>query len=254
MIKFFSNNLVETATMTPSTVNAQYPVSNLQHEFRTKAFRSTTNSDNIVFDLGSIEDVDSIAIVDNWKNGFGISTVTIEANATDVWTSPAFSTTLTFDTEFGIGIKEFTEESYRYWRIVLTSTLGYCELAYLFIGKATAITTNGVDFGFGFKNTDLKKFKKTRYGQEYIDDIGTQKSLSKLSFKVMNNDEMDQILDVTDNRRTIKPFIVKMGDDTDTIISNENRLNGLYKLISNPSVTAKTVAYWDVTLNVREQM
>ena len=253
MIKFFVNNLVETATITPSTVNAQFPASNLQHEFRTKAFRSTTNADEVVFDLGSIEDVDTVAIVDNWKNGFGIATMTIEANATDSWGAPAFSTTLTFDTEFGIGIKEFTEESYRYWRIVLTSTLGYCELAHIFIGKATTITTNGVSFGYTYKNRDLKKVSTTRYGQEYIDDFGTRKELSRLSFEVMNNTEMDSIFEIYDDRRTVKPFFIKLGDDTNTIISNENRLNGLYKLKSEPSVKARTVAFWDVTLNVLEQ-
>ena len=48
-------------------------------------------------------------------------------------------------------------------------------------------------------------------------------------------------------------LLSKLGDDTNTIISNENRLNGLYKLKSEPSVKARTVAFWDVTLNVLEQ-
>jgi len=254
MIKFFYNNLVETASIVPSTVNAQYPISNLQHDFRTKVFRSTTNSDSIVFDMGAIEDVDSVVVSDNWRNGFGFATCTIEGNATDSWGAPAFSTILTFDSVFGIGIKEFAAtESYRFWRIVLTSTLGYCELASIFIGKSTSITTNGVSFGYSYKNNDLKKVSKTRYGQEYIDDIGTQKDLDSLSFEIMNNTEMDAIFEVYDNRRTVKPFWFKIGDDTNTIISNENRLNGFYKMKSEPSVKARTFAYWDVTLNLREQ-
>jgi hypothetical protein len=253
MIKFFSNNIAESAVITASTVNAQYPASNIQHDFRTKVFRSTSNADNIVFDLGSIETIDTIAVVDNWKNGFGFSTFTIEANATDVWTSPAFTTTLTVDTAHGIGIKEFTEESYRYWRIVLTSTLGYCELANIFIGKATTITTNGVDYGFSYKSKDLKKASKTRYGQEYIDDIGTQKEVNSLSFKVLNSTELDAIFEVYDDRRTVKPFFMKIGDGTNTIISNENRLNGFYKLKAEPSATITSGPFWEITLSVREQ-
>lgn len=253
MIKFFVNNLVDGAQITASTVNAQYPVSNIQHDFRTKVFRSTSNSDNIVFDLGSIEDVDTIAVVDNWRNGFGFSTMTIEANATNSWGSPAFSTTLTYDSTFGIGIKEFTEESYRYWRIVLTSTLGYCELANIFIGKATTIETNGVDYGYLYKKNDLTNVSTTRYGQEYIDDFGTRKSLDGLSFQVMNNTELDAIFEIYDQRRTVKPFFIKLGDGTNTIISNENRLNGLYKLKSEPSVKAKTIGYWDLSLSLAEQ-
>lgn len=254
-IKFLANNLVETASLTASTSNAQYPVSNLQHDFRTKAWRSTSNSDNIVFDLGSTEDVDHVAIADNWKNGFGVATVTIEANATDSWGAPAFSTTLTFDTTFGIGIKDLGgTQSYRYWRLVLTSSLAYCELAYVFIGKADDVTTNSIDYGFSYMNDDLKKTSTTRYGQEYIDSYGTRKSLSKLSFKVMNNTEMDVIFSVYDNRRTIKPFVLKIGDGTNFITSDEDRLNGVYKLKKAPSVTSKTVGYWDVVIDVEEQM
>ena len=253
MIKFLSNNLVDGASIVGSNEDAQYPASNIQHEFRTKVFRSTTNSDNVVFDLGAIEDVDSIAIVDNWKNGFGISTLTIEANGTDSWGAPAFSTTLTFDSSFGIGIKEFTTESYRFWRFVMTSTLGYCELSNVFIGTATEILTNGIDYGYGWTSLDLAKKSETRYGQEYIDDIGTKKELSNLAFKVMNTTELDKIFEVYDDRRTVKPFYIKLGDDTNTIISNENRLNGIYKLKSSPRVVSKTIGLWDVTLNVEEQ-
>lgn len=253
MIKFYIENLIDSASIAASTTNAQYPIANLTHDFRTKVWRSTSNSDNIVFDMGAAVDVDTIAIADNWRNGFGFSTMTIEANATDVWTSPAFSTTLTYDADFGIGFKEFTTETYRYWRIVLTSTLGYCEIANIFIGEKTEISTNGISYGFAHRQNDLKKVSTTRYGQEYIDDFGTRKEISSMSFEVMNNTEMDFIYEIYDSRRTVKPFFVKLGDGTNTIISNENRLNGLYKLKSAPSVRSKTIAYWDVTLSVLEQ-
>ena len=252
MIKFFANNLVESAIISASSENAQYPLSNLQHDFRTKVYRSTSNSDTVVFDMGSTEDVDSIALLDNWRSGFGVTTVTIEANATDSWGAPSFTTTMTLDQTFGIGIKEFTQESYRFWRLTLTSTLGYCELAHVFIGKAVSITTNGLDYGFSYKNNDLKKESQTRYGQEYIDDIGTRKELSGLSLTVMNKTEIDQIFEVSDNRRTVKPFILKIGDDTNTILNNENRLNGLYKFKSTPSVKLRTAVFWDVSFSVKE--
>lgn len=255
MIKFLANNMVETASITASTTNAQYPVSNLQHDFRTKVWRSTSNSDNVVFDLGSIEDVDHVAVVDNWKNGFGVATITVEANATDSWGTPAFSTTITLDSTHGIGIKTLSStQTYRFWRLVLTSTLGYCELAYVFIGKSDTLTTNGIDYGYSYMSDDLKKVSTTRYGQEYIDDIGTRKQLNGLSFRVMNNTEMDVLFNVFDNRRTVKPFICKIGDDTNTVISDEDRLNGLYKMVKAPSVIAKTIGYWDVKIDLKEQM
>jgi hypothetical protein len=253
MISFLQNNLVEGALITASSENALYPLSNLKHDFRTKVYRSTSDNDSVVFDLGAIEDVDHIAIVDNWRNGFGVSGITIEANGTDNWTAPAFSETITLDPEHGIGIKELSSlQSYRYWRLVLTSTLGYCELAYVFIGKATTLTTNGAAYGFNFREADLKNVSATRYGQEYIDNIGTQKNLSGLKFDVLNKDELDILYEFFDNRRTVKPFVLKFCGDG-TIINNANRINGLYKLTSAPSPSLDTAVFWSVTLNLREQ-
>ena len=253
--KFLANNLVDQASIFTSSENSQFPASNIKHDFRTKVYRSTSNSDNIVFDLGSIEDVDHVAICDNWQDGFGVSSVTIEANGTDNWSSPAFSTSMTLDTEFGVSIKALSsQQSYRFWRLVLTSTLGYCEISHVFIGKASSISTNGVSYGWSYKNNDLKNQATSRYGQEFIDYKTTVKELTNLSFKVMNTSELDQVFDVYDNRGTIRPFYVKVGDDTNTIISNEDRFNGLFKLTSSPSVSNPSAfALYDVTLNVREQ-
>lgn len=253
MIKFLANNLVETATLTASTTNAQYPVANIQDDFRTKAWRSTSNSDNIVFDMGSTEPVDYLAIVDNWKNGFGVSTITVEANATDSWGAPAFSTTLTFDSTFGIGLKSITEQNYRYWRFVLTSTLGYCELANIFIGKAVDISTNGIDYNWGYVNKDLKKVSNTRYGQEFIDDIGQRKELTGLSMKVLNTTELDQFFEVFDNRRTVKPMFIDFSDDGNIISNNSNRFSGFYKFTSEPRLVNRTSGFWNTTFSLREQ-
>lgn len=253
--KFLANNLVDQSIISASTENSLFPASNIQHDFRTKVFRSTSNSDSVVFDLGSIEDVDHVAICDNWQDGFGVTAVTIEANATDSWGAPAFSTTMTLDTTFGVSIKALSStQSYRYWRLVLTSTLGYCELSHVFIGKASSVSTNGVSYGWSYRNNDLKNTSRSRYGQEFIDAITTQKELSNLSFKVMNTTEIDKIFEVYDNRGTTKPLYVKVGDDTNTIISNEDRFNGLYKITSAPSVSNPSAfGLYDVTLSVREQ-
>ena len=255
MIKFLANNLVDTSTLTPSTVNSQFPVANIQHDFRTKVFRSTSNSDNIVIDLGSIEDVDHVAICDNWQDGFGVNAVTIEANGTDVWTSPAFTTSMVLDNTFGVSIKALSStQSYRFWRLVLTSTLGYCEISHVFIGKASSVLTNGIDYGWSYRNNDIKKQSVSRYGQEFTDAITKRKELNGLSFKVMNTTEIDKVFEVYDNRGTTKPFYIKLGDDTNTIISNEDRFNGLYKLTSSPSVSNPSAfALYNVSLNAREQ-
>jgi hypothetical protein len=252
-IKFLSNNLVDSATLTPSTVDAQYPVANINDDRRTKTFRSTSNSDNIVIDFGSAESCDHFAIVDNWNNGFGVTAITIEANATDSWGAPAFTTTATLDTTFGVSIKAFSSaQSYRFWRIVLTSTLGYCEVSKIFLGTATAITTNGVGYGWNYKNKDLARITSNRYGQKFIDDIGSQKELNNLQFQVMDKDEMDSIFAVYDANRTVKPFFIYLPLETDSLSNNDDRYNGLYYFKTSPSFENINSGYYNTSLNLVE--
>jgi len=252
-LKFLSNNLVDSAVITASTENAQYPVTNLNDDRRTKTYRSTSNSDNIVLDFGTSEECNYFAIVDNWQNGFGITSVTIEANGTDSWGAPAFTTTATLDQTFGVSIKQFSSsQTYRFWRIVLTSTLGYCELSKIFIGKSTEILTNGVGYNWNYKNKDLSKVTTNRYGQRFIDDIGTQKELNNLQFQVMDKDEMDKIFEVYDNNRTVKPFFVYLDLESASLSNNDDRYNGLYYFKSAPSFENVSSGYYNATLNLIE--
>jgi len=251
-MQFLSANLIEGATATATTTNAQYPLTNLLDNRRTKTYRSTSNSDNIVYDFGNPESVDAFAIVDNWQNGFGISTITLEGNATDVWTSPAFTTTVALDGTFGVGVKSFTQESLRFWRVVMTSTLGYCEVANIFIGAASKITTNGVGYNWSYVNKDLSKISKNRYGQKFIDDIGTIKELNNLQFQIMDKDEMDVIFDVYDANRVVKPFFVYFPLETDSLSNNDDRYNGMYYFKSPPIFTNINSGYYNTTPSLEE--
>lgn len=252
MIKFLHNNLIDSALIVASSENAQYPLTNLKDERRTKCYRSTSNSDNIVIDLGLSTAVDSFALVDNWQNGFGVTSITLEANGVDSWASPAFSTTITFDTKFGVGINNFAEQTYRFWRIVLSSTIGYCELANIFLGKASTITTNGVGYNWAYRNNDLKKVNTNRYGQEFIDYYGQRKELTNLQFQIMDKDEQDVLLDLFDNVGTIYPFFVDFPLADDSLVNNDNRYSGFYTLSSAPSFTNINSGYYNTVLNLRE--
>ena len=251
-IQFLANNLIDAAALTPSTVNAQYPIANVNDDRRTKTFRSTSNSDNIVIDFGTSESVDSFGIVDNWQNGFGISTLTVEANGTDSWGAPAFTTSITLDADFGVGIKSFASQSYRFWRIVMTSTLGYCEIANMFLGAADKIVTNGVSYNWSYRNRDLSRKSTNRYGQLFIDDISTQKELSNLQFQIMDKGEMDVIFNAYDSNRTVKPIFVYFPLETDSLSNNDDRYNGMYYFRSEPSFNNINSGYYNTALNLRE--
>ena len=134
----------------------------------------------------------------------------------------------------------------------MTSTLGYCEIANLFIGKANKLTTNGVGYNWSYRNKDLSKRSTNRYGQLFVDDIGTQKELTNLQFQVMDKDEMDTILDVYDANRLVKPFFAYFPLETDSLSNNDDRYNGMYYFSSEPRFTNINSGYYNTTLNLKE--
>ena len=135
----------------------------------------------------------------------------------------------------------------------MTSGLGYCELSNIFIGKSVNITTNGIDYGFSYKNNDVKNQSSTRYGQEYIDLKTQRKELNGLSMKVMNPDEIDSFYEVYDDRTTVKPLFIIFCDDTGVILNDIDRISGQYKFTTTPSSKLTTVGLWDTTFRLREQ-
>ena len=80
-LKLYNVNLLDQATLTPSTENALFPATNLQDYRRSKVYRSTLNSDNIVIDFQESSEVNAIFIVGSKRDGLGVSTVTVEFNA-----------------------------------------------------------------------------------------------------------------------------------------------------------------------------
>lgn len=250
---FYHNNLVKTASITASTENAQFPVSNITDDRRTKVYRSTSNNDNIVFDLGSTEDIDAVCISPNWQSGFGFTAITIEANTANSWGSPAFTQSFTFDSSYDTGITEFANtQSYRFWRLVITSALGYCELANVFIGPKLDISTTGVEDGIAYQNDDLTNIRQSEYGQEFIDDIGQIKKIENIRYSNMNTSELTQFFTMYDDVRRVKPFWVRF-KNLDNILDDANRWGGIYKFTKVPKVTLSKGGFYQVPFGLLEQ-
>lgn len=210
VITFYSDNLVDQANITADSENLQFPLINIKDQRRTKVFRSTENNSSVVFDLMETSTIDSFLIVSNPNDGFGVSTVTIEANATNEWSSPAFTTTLPFSIKHGIGLRELdTAINFRFVRFVLTSSLGYCELSNVFIGKKTK-PGRGLNYGWSFKDEDLSEVKLNRYDQQFADLIGRQRIFNGI---IQNLDDvnLELLFSVTDKKGKVKPLFVKIG-------------------------------------------
>ena len=249
-LRFYVNNLVDQATITASNENALFPASNLQDQRRTKVFRSTTNSDSIVFDFQETSEINSVMVVDEPFNGFGFTTITLELNGTNTWGSPAFTQSITVSTEHGVGYAEFNTQSYRFARIVLNSTLGYCELSKIYIGKNTQIGTDrSVQYGWSYQDRDISRVTENRYGQKFSDIILRQR-LINFSMNLLSKDEMDNIFEIYDYCGITKPLFIRIGCDE---ISNEKRrYAGMFYMNNVPTITNTSFNRYSLSFQLEE--
>jgi hypothetical protein len=249
MITFYSNNLVDQATLITNSENALFPLNNVKDSRRTKVFRSNQNNTSIVFDLMETSEIDSFLIASNPLLGFGVSTITIEANATDEWTSPAYSTTLEFSTKHGIGLKELaTSINYRFVRFVLTSTLGYCEIANVFIGKKIT-PSRGINYNWTFRDEDLSSVKENRYGQKFSDIIGRQRIFNGL-IQNLDDENLELLLGISDIKGKVKPFFVKIG--CQEAMADPNRFIAMVYFSSIPTNTNRHYKNWGFPVALEE--
>jgi hypothetical protein len=251
MITFYSNNLVNQAESIEATnSNALYPVNNINDPRRTKVLRTTTNSDSVVFDFGETSEINSIIIVDSLRDGFGVTTATLELSATNEFSSPLFSIVVQINITHGFAFASFPIESARFARLVLTSSLGYCELSKVFIGKSIEFENGmGIDLGWTYQDKENAIIKENRYGQKFVDVISRQKQIS-FSLRSMDKNELDQIFEIYDDKGITKPFFVRIGDTS--MINDPDRFAGMFYLNSIPQVNNKSFGLYDMSMSLEE--
>ncbi len=200
--------------------NVSYPLSNLKHPFSSKVFRSTATSDSVVFDFGSVQSVDSIAVRSTYQSGWGHGDLTIEANGTDEWSSPAYTSTLSVDVNKDIAFTLLeTAVNYRFWRITGTDLSNVFELSSVFIGLMLMPERN-IDFNWSFDSKDLSKIKYNRYGQKFIDVIASTKSMTA-SIKLLSSTGMKDLLEMSEYLGTTKDLWVIVDNDASFSDSKE---------------------------------
>jgi hypothetical protein len=243
---------VKSATITASETNAQFPASNLTDDRRTKVYRSVTSSCNVVFDFGSVKDINSIAIVDSGISSFGFTSATIQLNSTNTWTSPAVSQALTIDAETGwINYNWTSVQSYQFARLVLTNATAPIELSKLFIGKDTYLEGVCFSYPINFRYNNRAITTQNRYGQKFFDEINTQKEV-KGSIPSMNKTELDTLLEVIDYASFTKPIWLNF--DATNMMNDANRISGYYYLADDPELTLQAGNFWNVNLSLAEGM
>jgi hypothetical protein len=178
-IKFLSENLFDTATLslTTGTANAQFPLNNLKNDAPSVKFRSTGNTAVVEIDLLQTRDIDTIAIAGDPTESIGVTAATVRTSVTTDFTGSSVDA-IDISSVENIGFVSITEVSHRYVEITFTGNGSYVDLGKIFIGKAISITQNNISISsFAYNRRDKSRIRENRYGQKFIDNLPNVKSL-----------------------------------------------------------------------------
>jgi len=251
-LRFCADNLVQQSTITASENNAQFPSSNIKDDRRTKVFKSLTTSCNIVFDFGSVRQIDTISIVDSNISDLGFVTATIELNNVNSWGSPPVSQVLTIDSLNGwVNFNWPVDQSYRFARLVLTNIVNPIEVSKVFIGKSSYFADICFSYPVTYRQNNRASMSQNRYGQKFFDEISTQKEISG-EIPSLNKNEMDTMLEILDYASFTRP--VWLNFDALTFLNDQNRISGYYYLADDPSMILNAGNFWTIGLKFNEGM
>jgi len=159
-------NRVEGATITALTENPDYDFTTAFNDDRLSRVGRTVSdtSQTLIFDLLSAVAVSKLMIQDhNFTSGV---TITLEGNATNVWTAPSYTSSVTWTTGY-IYKDLLTDQTYRYWRLSISDASNpddYLEISKVFLGTHLSVY---MDTGMSLNNDSNSSTSKSTSGQIY---------------------------------------------------------------------------------------
>lgn len=200
-------------------------------------------SESLVFDLRTTEDINSVCLLWPKMDGITLSSsavVKVQANATNVWTSPAVNQTLTIDNDYEVASHFFSaDQSYRYWRVLIIDPANanlYVELGVVVLGKSLDIVNP--DNGFQYDIDDQSKVTTNQFGNQYVDEYPTKATLS-IMYSILDYDEVQALENAYRQNGNKVPVLVTV-DHEGTVFDKDHFL--IYGKMTKPS-SAKHINY-----------
>jgi len=247
-------------TITSTTEDAEFPVSNLTSDSRSQVWRSAsgTTTDRVVINLGSAKDIDSFAMFFDALNPLPLTSsavVKLQANTSDSWGAPPVDVTLSIDQVYKNAYHFFTStQNYQYWAVSVsdgTNPNNQIELSLLYLSEAAG-TSQPPEIGFKDGIKDQSKPRSTAFGHEYW-DIYPNRISWDFNFKALS--EADKIL--------FKDIFTEVGkhgtivtalDSDENIFTDANEYLLYCRLTKDYSAKHRFVNYFDYPLSVREAL
>ena len=167
-------NYIRDSILLASSTETGRDVEDLKIPHLTRSFAFGTSSGNITMDLGEERNITCFVLGGtNLNSG---DTITLEANTSNEWTTPAFTSSVGY---YGQHSLLFLDETYQYWRIVVSSTVDSLKIGHIFIGQYLQLPGIDPNFDMNYNRTDSLTMS---VGMQPYGDIGYEHFNAKITF------------------------------------------------------------------------
>lgn len=209
---------IQASGITALTEAIGFVASNIQDQRLSMVWRSTSPSNQtVIINLGSAKDISIAAILNH--NITSAATITIDANTSNSWGSPATTKTITYNA--GIMLNFFSSVSYQWWRFSIddpTNVDGYIEAGKLWLGDYIDIDPSSLN-DFSVRKNRNDKVKHGEGGQKFA-SIGIGWKEFEFTFPYSNYTMINKIETMYDT----------VGNHSSLIFCNFDTLRG-YSLV-----------------------
>lgn len=252
-INFLSENFFKTGTKTLTTgaENAQFPLNNVSNDSPSVKFRSDGNTVVMEIDLLQTRDIDTLALVGDPTESFGMTAVSYKTAATtDFSGSPVYNLTLV--PSQNLGYSYITEVSHRFVEITFTGQGSYVEVGSIFIGKRINLSQNNLSIGsFSYGYRDQSRVRTNNYGQKFINELPIVKTLGG-TIEFCTKAEQETLDDMFIRHGKHEPLWMIVDMNSESINEGASKLTVYGYLEAIPSWSATGGQTYNASLNVRQ--
>lgn len=195
----------------------------------TADFLRINTEEFIVFDLGIAADPENFILIGPRNRPLKFSptaTLRLEANPTNNFSSPAFSSTLSINNDNTISLLSETGlagTDYRFWRLCIEDQNpgGFVEVGSIFLGNAYTPTTGTAQFPFEIAEVD-RSFEVISEGGQVIGDQREKTQEFTINWNFLTKEEREEFEFIFQDRfGKTTPFFIFY--DEDGVFNTDNR-------------------------------
>lgn len=214
----------------------------------------------VKWDLGQSQNPKAFILIGTRTTPVKISataTVKLQGNGTDVWTSPEYDETLTYD-QACMGVLNadgIHTQALRYWRLSIVDTdnpYGYVEIGLCYLGDAFIAERGGIQFPYEKSVEDRTVVTIAENGYAYS-DIREKADRFSLSWFGLTNEDKEDLEDIFDDFGTGTALFFAL--DPDAVFgSSFNRNVKFARFLNPPSAQLVSPAVWSMRMDFREEL